>query len=169
VLSFYSTVLDDMVGGDSVENNVSKIGRKDRPRGVAIIAILQMIVGFLAFACDVYSINTFFTHFVPGGGAGIAQLIITFGLIIAGAFSLVLGYGIWMGWHWTWLTVVVLDILGIMFSLLILIEVIQETAQALLNNYAFALSETIPVVIVCSTELWYFSREHTRSYFVKWK
>jgi uncharacterized membrane protein (DUF2068 family) len=128
-----------------------------------------MIVGLLAFAYDVYSINTFSSHLVPGGGAGIAQLFITFGLIIAGIFSLVLGYGIWKGWKWTWWAVTILDALGLMYLVLSLFAVISQTSELSLNNYASTLSETIPVIIVCSIELWYFNRKRTKDYFEKQK
>jgi len=154
-----------MVDEDSGDNNVSGIERKERPRGVAVIANLQVILGFLAFAYDVYSVNT--THFVPGGGAGIMQLFIPVGLVIAGIFSLVLGYGILMGWHWTWLTVIVLDVLGIMYSFSGLIEMISLAGVLSLIDNAVGLSYVIPVVVVCSVELWYFSRKRTKDYFAR--
>lgn len=156
-----------MVGGDLAEKNASETGRKVRPRGIAIVAMLQIIVGFLAFAYDVYSVSIFSTHFVPGGGAGIAQLLITFGLIIAGIFSLVLGYGIWEGWHWTWLTVIILDALGLAYALLSLTEELSIMIMTVLslNSFASTFGYVLPVVAVCSVELWYFTRKRTRLFF----
>jgi len=108
--------------------------------------------------------------------------LITYGLIIAGTFSLVLGYGIWNGWKWTCWAVTILDVLGILYSIYTLIVVISNTSTGILystymfivvisntsipslNNYAFTLSSTIPVMVICSIELWYFSRERTRLY-----
>jgi len=156
-----------MVGDDLTEKNASEIGRKVRPRGIEIVALLQIIVGFLAFAYDVYSVGIFSTHFVPGGGAGIAQVFITFGLIIAGIFSLVLGYGILEGWHWTWLTVIILDALGLAYVLLTLTEELSGmmmTASSF-NNFTSTFGYLLPVVAVCSIELWYFTRKRTRLYF----
>jgi lysylphosphatidylglycerol synthetase-like protein (DUF2156 family) len=166
VLSYYSTVLDNMVGGDLASNSMGRMGRNDRPKGLTIIAILQMIVGLLAFAALLY-INYLLANapVYMDGGAAVLEVFINFGLIIAGAFSLVLGYGIWKGWKWTWWAVMILAAFGIVYSIYSLIPV----GLPSLNSYAFALSRTIPVVVVCSIELWYFNRKRTKDYFEKQK
>jgi hypothetical protein len=158
-----------MVGDDLAKKNASETGKKVRPRGIEIVAMLQIIVGFLAFAYDVYSVGIFSTRFVPGGGAGIAQVLITFGLIIAGIFSL--GYGILEGWHWTWLTVIILDALGLAYVLLTLTEELSRMIMIMtapsFNSFASTFGYLLPVVAVCSTELWYFTRKRTKLYFYR--
>jgi hypothetical protein len=146
------------------------MGKKDRPTGLAIMAILQMMVGLLALAALLY-INYLQAHspVYQDGGAAVLEVFINFGLIIAGAFSLALGYGIWKGWKWTWWAVTILDALGLMYLILSLFAVISQTSEPSLNNYAFSLSYTIPVVAVCSIELWYFNRKRTKDYFEKQK
>ena len=140
--------------------------RNDRPKGLTIIAMLQMIVGLLAFATLLYFDYLWGNaHVYMDGGVSVLEGLITYGLIIAGTFSLVLGYGIWNGWKWTWWAVTILDVLGILYSICTLIVVISNTSIPSLNNYAFTLSSTIPVMVISSIELWYFSRERTRLYF----
>ena len=156
-----------MVDGDSADNNVSKIEKKQRPRGVAVIAILQVIVGFLVLAVAFYNFNIFSTHIVPGGGAGIAQLFMSYGLVAVCVFSWFLGVGIWEGWHWTWLTVIVLDVLGVLYSFSGIIQMISLAEFSSLISVAASLSYVIPVLVVCSVELWYFNRKRTKDYFGK--
>jgi hypothetical protein len=145
---------------------MSRMERNDRPKGLTIIAILQMIVGLLAFGALFY-LSDVWAHspVYMDGGVAVLEGFITYGLIIAGTFSLVLGYGIWNGWKWTWWAVAILDVLGILYSIYTLIVVISNTSIPSLNNYAFTLSSTIPAMVLCSIELWYFSRERTRLYF----
>jgi hypothetical protein len=141
-----------MVGGDSANNSMSKMGRKDRPKGLTIVAILQMIVGLLAFGAYLY-INYVRWHATVylDGGVAVLEAFTDWGLTIAGTVSLVLGYGIWKGRKWAWGSIMILDVLGMIFAVLV--------------PYAFTLSYRIPIIVVCCIELWYFSRKRTRDYF----
>ncbi len=127
--------------------------KPSRPSGVAVLAVLDLIVGILAFIGGVFMIAV--------GGSGLLSTVgygaysgfaVGFGAfaIIVGLFAVVVGWGMWSGRTWAWLLAVVLYAIGILFGF---------TSLA-----AGSLSSIVGLVIDVFL-LWYMFRPHVKAFF----
>ncbi len=78
----------------------------DRPLGVTILAILQILGGLLAFVGGMVILV------LPFFGWLIGPII-----IILGIFDLVIGWGLWAMKSWAWMTAIILNIIGIILGI----------------------------------------------------
>lgn len=127
---------------------------RQRPTGVAILAILHMIGGVLVFLLGILIIFVFGVAALTFGAGNYGGLVGVIGgavggvLLIIGMIGLGLGYGLWKGKSWAWTATLIFSILGMLGGLLVL----PYGVVGLLIEVAI---------------LYYLTRPHVRQYFGK--
>ncbi|MDH5363086.1 MAG: hypothetical protein OEW84_07210 [Aigarchaeota archaeon] len=110
---------------------MSTAGGVDRPLGVAILAVLDIIAGILAALVGLLSVIAggflwaYLETFIgpPGAIGGFLGAIVTaIGVVILviGAISIVLGWALWGGKEWARILSIILSVIGMLFGLLVL-------------------------------------------------
>jgi uncharacterized membrane protein (DUF2068 family) len=127
--------------------------RPPRPTGVAIIGILEIILGvvFLLAGVVVAAIGEsgFFTSYGYGEFSGLEQVAGVL-IAVAGLVAVGIGWGIWSGKTWAWYLAVIFYFLGALLAL------VQLAGQ----SYTAVVSLLIDLLL-----LWYFFRPHVKAYF----
>lgn len=121
--------------------------RPARPLGVTIVAVLQFLGGALLILAGAV-LAALPQLLAPGlgylfGGLGAFVMII-------GALALIIGWGLWTGKSWAWWLTVILEALGLVFSLL-----------------SLALGDPTGIVslIIAAIILYYFFKPHVKAFF----
>jgi hypothetical protein len=122
-----------------------------RPTGIAIIAILEILVGLLAAAGGALIVGVASSSVLNSYGVGMFSGIIAviggFAIII-GLFAIFVGWGMWTGKGWAWTLALVLYILGALFGIL-----------------------TLPIgivgLVIDLLLIWYLYRPHVKAFFGK--
>ncbi|MFB0569697.1 MAG: hypothetical protein ACETV0_08815 [Nitrososphaeria archaeon] len=110
---------------------MSTTGGVDRPLGVAILAVLDIIAGILAALVGLLSVIAggflwaYLETFVdPLGAVGgfLGAIVTAIGVVILviGAISIVLGWSLWGGKEWARILSIILSVIGILFGVLVL-------------------------------------------------
>lgn len=84
-----------------------------RPLGVVILALLQILSGLFYVVAGGLAV-------LAAGLAGIFGIILLLAgavLLIVGIVGLIIGFGLWNMRSWAWLWAIIINILGIIFSL----------------------------------------------------
>ena len=138
--------------------------KRERPFGVAIIAVLEaldgilylligifMIVGGIAFASIIMKwINAPITVF----GTGMILIGVVGGvLIIFGIIALIMAKGLWDGKGWAWTITLILNIIGLIFGIISLIFT---------RSGGGIIPLLINVIII-----YYLTRPHVKAFFGK--
>ena len=84
-----------------------------KPTGITIIVGLEILAGIISLVMDVYLLT------LPNFPGNALIFFTAFGLI-----SLLLAYGLWMGKSWAWIVTLVLALIGIVFWLSNILEII---------------------------------------------
>ena len=124
-----------------------------RPTGVAVLAILDFIVGILALLGGVF--------IAALGGSGLLALygygffsgfVAAIGgvIIIIGIFAIIVGWGMWSGKEWAWILAIILYALGALSGLISLAG----------GNVGSVLGLLIDALL-----LWYLFRPHVKAFF----
>ena len=94
-----------------------------RPTGVTILAVLQLIGGILSVLGGIGLLfaGATATPDGPGANSGVAT-VFGFGLIVSGTIGLIAGYGLFTLKGWGWLLAVIFSILNVLSSLWNLIQ-----------------------------------------------
>lgn len=122
-----------------------------RPKGITIIAILQILGGIGSISNGVFLIG--------GGGSysGNSGYLGAYGLAL-GVFYLFVGYGLYSGKGWAWTTSVLAQIVGVPLGLVVGLAAGQGVA---------ILAGSIPSIILAIIILSYMFRPTTKAYFGK--
>jgi len=88
---------------------------KETPAGVAILAVLSMIVGIFGIFAGVT------IDFIWVGGALTLVSSFQLGTIFIGLFQIIAGYGLWKMKSWAWWLAVAITGIGLIINLLIVI------------------------------------------------
>ena len=137
--------------------------KRERPFGVAIIAVLEalsgilylligifMIVGGIAFASIIMKeIN------VPITGFSLGAIFMAVGvvLIIFGIIALIMAKGLWDGKGWAWTITLILNVIGLIFGIISLIFT---------RSGGGIIPLLINVIII-----YYLTRPHVKAFFGK--
>lgn len=104
----------------------SRTGRGNRPTGITILAILEMLGGILsilsglAFATLGGTLSGLLGSGILGPISGIFGGV----AIVAGLIYLAIGYGFFKGMSWSWWAGIILYVLGLIGSLLSILTVV---------------------------------------------
>ena len=133
---------------------------KKRPFGISIISILYIIGGILSLIG------------ILSGIQGIVSF--AFGIVY-----IIVGWGLWKGKSWSWLSFIILTILGVVMSIISIAFIymtpgfIEQQQQQLAGNksqYSLALGFAIIISIEIGVSLlliYYFYRPHVKEFFGK--
>lgn len=124
-----------------------------RPTGVAILAILDIVVGILALLGGIF--------IAALGGSGLLALygygffngfvaVVGGFIIVIGILAIIVGWGMWSGKEWAWLLAIILYGLGALSGLLSLAG----------GNLSSVVGLPIDVLL-----LWYMFRPHVKAFF----
>lgn len=125
---------------------------RERPAGVAILAILQMLGGVLIFLFGILAVSAsgmtstlgaYGYGYLAGAMGAIGALVLVIGLIGIG-----LGYGLWKGKGWAWTATLIFSILAALGSLV-------------------ALPPGVVSLLIEIAILYYLTRPHVKQYFGK--
>lgn len=114
---------------------MSMAGGVDRPLGVAILAVLEIIAGILAALVGLLSVilGGFMWAYLEtlvgligtvGGFVGAIVTAIGVVILVIGAISIVLGWALWGGKEWARILSIILSLIGVLFGLLVLFAAI---------------------------------------------
>jgi len=96
-----------------------------RPTGVAVLAILQIIIGVVDILTGVLLLVAGATLAIIGFGmsAAFAFMLIPLSIVLFafGAISFILAYGLWMGRQWGWISSTILAAIGLALGVLSLL------------------------------------------------
>ncbi len=96
--------------------------RPPRPLGVAILAILEIIIGVIDILVGIVLLFGFFfavSIFGFGMYAGFELFLLPLALflLIFGLFAFILAFGLWSGQGWAWVLSIILAVIGLVVSL----------------------------------------------------
>ncbi len=125
-----------------------------RPLGVSLLAILDVIIGVLAFLVGGIDLTVGPSLAVQNGNGSVAGLVAALSavIILVGALSFVSGYGLWFGKSWAWTLAVVFEVLSIALT----------AFYIALGEYYYVFSVILGFLI-----LWYLWRPHVKTFFGK--
>ena len=101
------------------------VPQQRRPTGVAVLAILQIIVGVVDILTGVLLLVAGATLAIIGFGmsAAFAFMLIPLSIVLFafGAISFILAYGLWEGRRWGWVSATILAAIGLALGVLSLL------------------------------------------------
>jgi lysylphosphatidylglycerol synthetase-like protein (DUF2156 family) len=126
---------------------------RQRPTGIAILAILYMIGGVLAVLGGILimaALGVAATSLATNYGGLIAAIggVIGIVAVIIGLVAVGLGYGLWKGSSWAWTATLILEILGLLAGLA-------------------ALPTSIVSLLIAALIIYYLFRPNVKQYFGK--
>ncbi|ABL78803.1 DUF7144 family membrane protein [Thermofilum pendens] len=128
---------------------------RTRPTGVTILAVLNMLGGALLVLLGLIfvAVGPLLERSTPATMPGLFSLILGgLGalLIVMGAVSLIVGWGLWTGKGWAWWVTVIFEVLGLLSGLL-----------------SAAAGDPFSVVglLVSAIVLWYMFKPHVKDFF----
>jgi hypothetical protein len=126
---------------------------KERPVGVTILAILEIIVGLVSFFGGLGAVILGgVLGGLIGGTGGVAALIggVVIGgiLVIIGLVSFVIAYGFWKGSGWAWILGLIFAVIGLIMGLI-------------------SLPSGIITILMEALILYYLTRPHVKEFFGK--
>lgn len=97
---------------------VPPVIRPPRPTGVAILTILQIIVGVVdiltgALLLAVYALAATVFGVELSGAFGVFMLPLALLSFVFGVFSFILAYGLWTGRGWAWISSIIIAVIGL--------------------------------------------------------
>jgi len=146
---------------------LSTVGGVDRPLGVAILAVLDIIAGILAALVGLLSVIAggflwaYLETFIgpPGTIGGFLGAIVTavgVVILVVGAISVVLGWALWGGKEWARILFIILSVIGILFGLLVLFAAIG--AGGLIG---------IVIIAINGIVIYYLTRPSVKAFFTR--
>jgi hypothetical protein len=124
-----------------------------RPRGIAIVAVIQFLFGALSVIGAIGSLSV--SRLPPPRGLGFLQPlapVFPIVLLVVGAFLLLLSFGLWRGLRWAW-------------TLTLAFESVHVIADiGFVAARSFALDKIIGLAIIAGM-LIYLTRPRVRAYF----
>lgn len=128
-----------------------------RPRGVGVVATIDVVMGGLSVLGGLSSVATGWTPVTAPTGLGFLQFLapelpaLLFGI---GAILLLQGYGLWRGLAWAWTLAVVFESIHVIADI------------GFIADRSFAVDKLVGLVIILGS-LAYLTRPGVRAYFVK--
>src|SRR5208282_2844683 len=93
-----------------------------RPTGVAVLTILQIIIGVVDILTGILLLVAGATLAIVGFGisAAFAFMLIPLSIVLFafGAISFILAYGLWKGRPWGWISSIILATIGLALAVL---------------------------------------------------
>ncbi len=121
----------------------------ERPTGVTILAILEIIAGILMFlgAAGMMVLASMGSA-VPMAGIvfGVFAVIMALVLVILGIIAFILAYGLWNGKGWAWWLAIIFSVISIIVNIL-------------------SLPGGIIGIIIAVIILYYLTRPHVKEFF----
>ena len=126
-----------------------------RPRGLFLVILVEGLLGILSLVGGIAS-SSLHTLPQPQGLGFLAVLapVLPSVLIILGLFFLVLCFGLWLGYRWAWIAMIVFEIIHIIADI------------GFIASRSFAGDKIVGLLIIIGT-LCYLTRPHVRKYFHK--
>jgi hypothetical protein len=129
--------------------------RPSRPIGIAILAVLDIVVGVILLLAGLglaaAGSSSMLATYGYGSLSGLVTILGGFFLLV-GLLAVLVGWGFWTGKGWAWTLAVVLYVLGLLLSLLSLVS---------------GIIPSIVSVLIEGLILWYLWRPNVRAYFRK--
>lgn len=125
--------------------------QRERPFGVTVLAILEIIGGLILMGTGIIFFGAAgMVGVVPFAGWAFAWMFIAVAivLVILGLFAFVIAYGLWTGKGWAWTLALVLSIIGIIIGI-------------------FSLPGGIITIIINAIIIYYLTRPHVKAFFGK--
>ena len=138
---------------DAQEGTIQRL----RPRGVGVVATIDLIMGGLSVLGGLSAVTTGWTPVAAPTGLGFLQVLapeLPALLLGIGVILLVQGYGLWRGLAWAWTLAVVFETIHIVADI------------GFIADRAFALDKVVGLVIILGS-LAYLTRPGVRTYFGK--
>jgi hypothetical protein len=122
--------------------------RPQRPLGVAVLTILQILSGLGDIAIGaVLAILAVIAGIVVGGPVATLLFLLDFVVIGLGIFSLIMAYGLWTGKGWAWALSMIGAIIGIILGVVSLIVTYIE-GRGLFESLSYIIPTVLYVIML---------------------
>jgi hypothetical protein len=133
--------------------------RPQRPIGVTVLAILQILNGLGDIAIGaILLVLAVLAGFVVGGPTVTLLYLFDFVFIALGIFSFILAYGLWTGKGWAWMLSIIGAVIGIILGIVTMIVSYSE-------GYGYlSFMSIIPIILYLLTIVYLFTA-NVRAFF----